>query len=240
MTSRQLLVVILVLAISASSARALINVEGRGAWPADWPEVLEPLREASSTLKIGTGIQEDVYTIPIADRAMFEKVWPAILELRTPSSRLTLHRVRAEAEAGEGPKRRDTQAAIRIRGPAAGRYAVHRDVEQSRRTDYRQLVRVGKALAMGGPWPESIIGEDGELPEYVVSEDLEDGTLTWVAYNPDAVDTPKPLRTRMRARIDIELVVDGEIIDLNRTRLPADVVIVDARFVETDLDGGPR
>ena len=33
-----------------------------------------------------------------------------------------------------------------------------------------------------------------------------------------------------RARIDIELVVDGNIVDLNRIPLPADTPIIDKRF----------
>jgi hypothetical protein len=33
--------------------------------------------------------------------------------------------------------------------------------------------------------------------------------------------------------IYVELVVDGEIVDLNRTSLPADTPIVDERFDET-------
>ena len=33
-----------------------------------------------------------------------------------------------------------------------------------------------------------------------------------------------------RARIDLELVVDGKIIDLNRIQIPSDAPIIDKRF----------
>ena len=35
-----------------------------------------------------------------------------------------------------------------------------------------------------------------------------------------------------RARIDIELIVDGKIVDLNRIPLPIDTQIIDKRFQE--------
>ncbi|MFG0295852.1 MAG: hypothetical protein ACF8PG_08080, partial [Maioricimonas sp. JB045] len=101
--------------------------------------------------------------------------------------------------------------------------------------DWDQLVRDGKALRVQAPWPESLAGKDGELPQYVVSEKQEDGTLKWVAADPYA--DAKPRGFYFRARIDVELVVDGDIIDLNRTRLPAEAVIVDRRFADAKTDG---
>lgn len=79
------------------------------------------------------------------------------------------------------------------------------------------------------------MGKDGGLPQYVVSEKQDDGSLKWVAADPYA--DAKPRGFYNRARIDVELVIDGRIIDLNRTRLPADGVIVDRRFADAKTDG---
>jgi hypothetical protein len=40
----------------------------------------------------------------------------------------------------------------------------------------------------------------------------------------------------VRARIDIELVVDGDIVDLNRIGLPMDTPIIDKRFKDVHTD----
>ena len=43
-------------------------------------------------------------------------------------------------------------------------------------------------------------------------------------------DLIRPYYYRRRARIDIELIVDGDIVDLNRIPLPTDTPIIDKRF----------
>jgi len=75
------------------------------------------------------------------------------------------------------------------------------------------------SLAIGPPWPAAALLPDGQLPEYV--EHVGD---TWV---PAAAG--KPFFFHFRARVDLELVVDGKVIDLNRIPLPADTPIVDTR-----------
>ena len=53
--------------------------------------------------------------------------------------------------------------------------------------------------------------------------------------NPATPDEAIPVRDVSQARINttyIELVVDGEIVDLNRIPLPADTPIIDKRFEE--------
>jgi len=55
---------------------------------------------------------------------------------------------------------------------------------------------------------------------------LADPNTTWLT--PFLADPNRPLN-KWRARIDIELVVDGRIIDLNRIQLPADTPIIDNR-----------
>jgi hypothetical protein len=49
--------------------------------------------------------------------------------------------------------------------------------------------------------------------------------LTWVPVQPG--DENKGFY--YRARVDLELVADGEIIDLNRIKLPTEIPIIDKR-----------
>ena len=78
----------------------------------------------------------------------------------------------------------------------------------------------GNRLMAGPPWPDSLKSGSGELPEYVARQDGE-----WVPFT-----GTDPVGGRYRARVDIVLVADGEIVDLNRITLPLDTPIVDKRF----------
>ena len=82
-------------------------------------------------------------------------------------------------------------------------------------------------------WPNSVVGPNGELPEYVVRDTRPDGKLTWVAFDP-IKDRDRGICRR--ARIDVELVVDGKTVDLNLTKLPRELTIVDRRF-DAENDG---
>jgi hypothetical protein len=75
----------------------------------------------------------------------------------------------------------------------------------------------GSKVKPGPPWPASARLPSGELPEYVI---MSGGK--WVP-------PPKGVGY-VRARQDIMLVCDGDIVDLNRIRLPADTPIIDRRF----------
>lgn len=87
-------------------------------------------------------------------------------------------------------------------------------------TNARIKLNDGKEFVVGPPWPDSIKSPAGELPEYVTVKDGQ-----WVAQGDDPLG-----RGRFRVRLDIVLVVDGQIVDLNRIQLPADTLIVDRRF----------
>jgi hypothetical protein len=83
-------------------------------------------------------------------------------------------------------------------------------------------VNNGRWVMAGPPWPDDIRGEAGELPDVVHYEDR-DGRLRWVA-------GPFPKTSiAIKCRIDIELVVDGEIVDLDRVEVPEYLVIDDQR-----------
>jgi hypothetical protein len=68
-------------------------------------------------------------------------------------------------------------------------------------------IKDGKFLKIGPPWP------DGK----------------WKAQDPKKLKRPIFFGL-WRARTDIDLIVDGKIVDLNRIPLPADTPIVDKRF----------
>ena len=68
--------------------------------------------------------------------------------------------------------------------------------------------------------------EDGNT--WLPVEREEPRGFMWI---PDAVRKP-PRGSMYRVRTEIELVVDGRIIDLNRILLPPDTPIIDRRFQE--------
>jgi hypothetical protein len=70
-------------------------------------------------------------------------------------------------------------------------------------------------LFAGEPWPDSIKSPKGALPEFVIGN-----SGTWV---------PFPGPGGFRARVDIVLVMDANIVNTNHVRIPADTPIVDKR-----------
>ncbi len=172
----------LLMALAITDAVAVVGVNDRGNWPEKWPKELEPLREASRTIDVATGLQQKIYEIPIPDRTTFEKVWPAVLEVRTPGSPLTLYR-----KATPPPK-------------AWGHF----------------------------------LSNKGEIPEWAVMTKGDDGRSRWVPADPWNEKPGDPRGFYHRVRIDVELVVDGEVIDLNRVAFPEGVAVFDRRFDAED------
>jgi hypothetical protein len=181
-----------------------VTIAETGRWPADWPALLEPYRAQAKTFGIATGIQENVYEIRFSGREEFERIWPTILQLKSYGAPLRLHSV-------EGTS-----------GTAGGLFTSGKPVVRVYTPAYEGMTQKpgGKMLRSGPPWPESINGPTGLLPEYVTIS--EDGT-TWVP----AGDAVKGFKNR--ARVEIELVVDANVIDLNRIHLPPDTPILDYR-----------
>lgn len=208
---------------------AAIFPQDHGAWPADWPAELEPLRESSRTIGVGTGIQENIYEIPIADRATLDRVWPAVLKLHTHGGRLLLTKAGEASHPNWGEILNNKTATIRIYAPSGG-YSSMEEIAPGTSVDYDALIKEGKALQGDAPWPKELIGANGELPEYVVAKRDDAGKMTWVAGDPYAVGDQRFPGFFNRARVDIELVVDGEIIDLNELQLPSESVLRDLRF----------
>ncbi len=218
----------LFLLVMNAVSTAAVFVRDTGEWPKDWPAELEPLRAMSRTVGVATGIQQDIYEIPLADRATFDKIWPAILKLRTPESPITLSRVNAPPPPHWGELLNNAQAAIRIYAPTGGIVTLE-TTDPQQQVDYAKLLTEGRALRAGPPWPDDLPGAQGELPEYVIAIKNDEGHLVWAPADPFAKDQPHR-GFFQRARVEIELVVDGQTVDLNQIPLPGDAKIIDHRF----------
>jgi hypothetical protein len=109
-------------------------------------------------------------------------------------------------------------------------------------------IRFGKREDFEAAWPHILKVKSKGAPVFLVRGPnffLEDQSKAGVvvhcppvgqANNPGTPEEPIPgvvdLRMRWMNTTYIELVVDGEIVDLNRIPLPADTPIVDERFKE--------
>ncbi|MHC4426754.1 MAG: hypothetical protein ACYSYV_11760 [Planctomycetota bacterium] len=221
-----------VITILASSFCFGIVIESTtGRWPDSWPRELEPYRAQATTREIGSGIQENVYEIRFENREEFEKLWPIILKLKDKKAPLRLRSIRKPIK--ERGLFNSDKPAVRVFSHV---YPAWPSRRPGRRT-----------LRPAPPWPDSIKSPTGELPEYVARS--EDGNawvpvererprgLVWSLEKPgdfwwSMVEERKPPWFMYRARTEIELVVDGTIIDLNRILLPPDTPIIDRRFQE--------
>lgn len=224
MKRASILLALLLVVLNTWQAHALVMMSDEGKWPANWPKELEPLRKRAKTLDVATGTQEHIYTIPFESRDEFEKFWPILMTLRTPGSPLKLSRTGAENDWGKFMS--NAKPSVRIKGPTGG-YAGAK-LTADNRIDLKQLDE-GTMLFAGTPWPKTIVGPKGELPEYVTAVKVEGEKLAWKALN-DVPDGERGFHNR--ARVDLELIIDGEVIDLNRIRLPQDAPLVDSRFPE--------
>jgi len=222
-------VFLLVTGFAIGSCEALVFSRDEGTWPKTWPAELEPLRKSSRSIGIATGLQQNIYEIPIPDQVTFDKVWPAVLKIRTPGSPLTLYRTETPPPKAWGDLLSNKRAAIRIYGPSGG-YTSKGDSHGQKKPDLEQLVKDGRAARAAEPWPEYLRSEHGELPEWVVATENEEGKLEWIPADPFNKQPGDPSGFYHRARIDIELVIDGKVIDLNRLKLPEAVTVSDRRF----------
>ena len=233
--SRHLLRVVSIAVVAiviARTAKPLIMLHKTGMWPKDWPQELESLRKSARTIDVGTGIQQRIYEIKFTDRAEFERAWPAILKIKTPHPPLTLHKVKPGDDSAAWLS--DSVPAVRIYAPTEGFSVMpgsDYDVAVGQRVDPQaraKAIEKGHVLKCGPPWPDHIVDERGGLPEYVKSV-KENSRIRWVSAQRD-----EDVRGfKNRARVDVHLVVDGEVVDLNRIPLPADTTVIDLRHRST-------
>ncbi len=209
---------------TAYSAYAIYSVSNVGTWPSDWPKELEPLRKQSRTLIHSTVA---IYEIPFTSREEFESAWPHLLKLKSKEAEIFL-RSSPDERLGD-----TITAGVRILSPLTGQstWPIGTNLRSS---DFPLDEETAKSLAevslrIGPPWPEHIKSESGALPKYAINENGK-----WSAYREIESDSKRERGRKQfrmkRARLDIELIVDGDIVDLNRIPLPADALIIDKRF----------
>ncbi len=206
-TDRILAVVVVAMVFFGSATAAgFVSIHEGGQWPADWPAQLEAYRDRARTFEIGTGgVRESVYEIRFGKIEDFEQIWPTLLQLRSAGAPLRVCNVE---EPGEGRRKilPNDAPVVRIYAPVYGSSAQKPG---------------GRVLPVGPPWPQSVLLPDGTLPEYVAIS--EDG-MQWI---PAVGGIPSGFRHR--ARVDIELVADGQILDFNRILVPPEIPVVDNR-----------
>lgn len=188
-------------------AHAFVTFDDFGRWPKDWLEELEPFRERSQTAHFSVAHIVLTYQIPFYNREEFEKVWPSILSLKSKGAPIRL--VDLDANTGRwGKKGEDdwsnARPCVRVIAPPGSRFRWH-NVE---------------ILKYGPPRPPELWSEKGELPEYVHKE-IVDGRQLWVAGKGDSFFE--------FCWTELEIVVDGEVIDADRLELPEDEPVIDER-----------
>ncbi len=196
------------IAIFSNTSLGLGGISEKGNWPKSWPEELEPYRKQARTMLVATRIQQNVYEIPFKDCDEFEKLWPTILKLKDKGAPLKLRSI--EKPFKKGRLFDNEKPVVRI-------FSHVYPAEPSYRAG-------GKKLRPTPPWPDSIKSPTGELPEYVT---ISENGNTWIP-----VEKKKPKAFMYRVRTEIELVVDGTIINLNRILLPDNTPIIDKRKLD--------
>jgi hypothetical protein len=194
----------LVLVILSPATFAVTRIEETGRWPQSWPKELEPLRQNARTICTATMIHEDIYEIHFKDRDTFERSWPILLGLKSKKGQLTFLKV-ASSPPDQVVIFSNEVPAVRIYDSPAG--------------------SISGGSAVGPPWPSSAFLPDGLLPEYVKAGEVQ-GKRTWIP----ATRGEGFKGFMFRARVDVELIIDGKIIDLNRIRIPSDTPIIDRRW----------
>ncbi|MHC4479199.1 MAG: hypothetical protein ACYTEL_26560 [Planctomycetota bacterium] len=201
---------------------AVVSTEGEGRWPDSWPKELEPLRKQAKTVRVGHGIQETVYVIGFRNREAFEKAWPHILKVKSPSAPLILENSPFKYHVSGTESVTGVMILAPCSGFGGGRYSPDAETYE----DVDELVKEGK-VPRASAWLLEILSGKSELAEYVTAVRTEDGKKRWVDVR--QLDE-EAIGFRNRARIDIILITDGEIVDLNRIPLPAETPIIDNRF----------
>lgn len=201
---------------AAASLHAMYHVSDTGLWPTNWPKELDVLRKQSRTLRHD---QYEAYEIPFTNRQQLEAAWPQILAVKSPESPIILLKSRDERLG------KSIQAGVRILAPLAGTLFNPKGGHYPPSAE--GIVTNLALLKIGPPWPDDLKSKTGALPEFVVYNNGR-----WAAYSEQNRKTNDPIYERSihRARTDIELIVDGDIVDLNRIALPAVTPIIDQRF----------
>lgn len=222
---------------------ALVMTSNEGMWPTTWPKELEELRKQARTIDVATGIQQHIYEIQITNREQFERVWPAILKVKTTNGLITIYRTNNPPPRSWGSLLTNGLPTVRIYAPTEGSLtAPGTSYPEPYTVDaVANLINDGKMLKAGPPWPATILATNGALPEYVKSQEV-NGRLEWMPANlqEEMTNIQKRAGFVYRARIDLDLVADGKVIDPDRLQIPHGTTVNADGVVIPELSAAQR
>ena len=207
-TMRCLLAVLLM----GSFAFGVMRVKEGGTWPANWPQELEPLREQATTGDFRAGAHATYYYIEFSSREQFEQAWPALCRIKSkgaPLSLMTVDQFKTDPNDRRVLHSKPTAVVV---CPASGEYVKNPDGSFTHRAKWTDDI---ESQLVDGVLPQ-FVGKDSEGKWHVITDSRDHDTMIKYGFYE-------------QARVDILLYVDGEIIDLNRIRLPEHTPIKDHR-----------
>ena len=187
-----------------------------GDWPTNWPEELEPYRERAESTIWGVipGVVTQYYLIEFQTRDEFESVWPAILRLKSKGAPITL-------KTPDKPKTDPNDPHVVYDKPQVWIICPPPD------DDVRYDLLPDGTYTLIGPWTKDFESSDGALPRRVVKRKKDCKWIAWDGkHSYDDYEAPAKI---LQARVELQLYVDGEVVNLNRVRLPEDTPIIDKR-----------
>lgn len=199
-SGRNIIIGLVIIIFSASLTFASIINWRKGKWPGPWPKQLKEYRKQTLVVEVTEEIQETVFELEFKKREEFEKAWPQIISLKTTGAPLILEKNPSKYDVSGTT----AQTGVRILWTSTNPV----------------IMDDGSILRASSIDFTSIKSPTGQLPEYVV---VKEGK--WIPY-----DGKDQTATRHRARVDIVLITDANIVDLNRIPLPPDTPIIDRRF----------
>ena len=213
-----LLIFVFILAITPFAFAWGVSRQG-GTWPQNWPAPLEQFRERAETIHYIAGAYTLYYIIEFKTREEFEGVWPSILKLLSKGASIQLKTPDEPKIDPKDPKCVYDKPQVWIVCPLEndGKY------EEQPDGTYRHI----------GLWTTDLnLTPESPLPDYAAKLKLTDKWVDWNegkevpwAEKDNFRDTERP----HKARVDLVLYVDGNVIDLSRIKLPKDAEIKDNR-----------
>ena len=210
-----------ILLLTAACSFGAMIVRKGGHWPRNWPAALEPFRTRATTGSFSAGAQATYYYIEFETREEFEGVWPSLLKLKSKGAPLNLRTVDLPRTDPNDRSVRYTKPQVAIQCPAGGSYQEMPDGRYSHFADWT-------------PDIEPLL-TDGVLPMLVGK----DSTGKWTT-DPNSWVLQRGFYLAQHARVTLTLYTDGEVIDLNRIRLPQNTPIMDYRKLERYKDSGSK
>jgi hypothetical protein len=203
------------LTFNVASVLALTVYGPVSAWPKSWPgEFNDYLDDALHVNPPSLLMREIRYDIHFDEREAFERLWPAVLKVVTDGAPLTLRAFKPN----DGPSALDrfySKPYLSISVPPT--IAIPQSMPPSLLPRKLEIVRL----------------PSGEPTEYVRWQD--EG---WRPFEPKRPKNTEELKQQLdrgpgiRARTEVTLYVDGNVIDLNRIPLPDHVPIVNERELD--------